>query len=194
MSSNTTNKTLIGVLIAIGALLVITVIMAVSSYNGLVTARTDAESAFAKVDTQLQRRSDLIPNLMETVKGATKNEQAIVQQVTDARAKLAGAGSVNEKIDANNELSGALSRLLMVVENYPDIKSNQNFLSLQDELAGTENRITVARNDYNDAVKSYDRKLRSFPSNIFAGMFGFERMNYFEAQPSADTPPQVSFD
>jgi LemA protein len=168
------NKT--GLFIGIGVI-VLLFILAISSYNGLVSAKTSAEGAFANIDAQLQRRSDLIPNLVETVKGATQHEQSIVNSVTDARAKLAGAGTIDEKIAASGELSSALSRLLVVVENYPDIKSNQNFIALQDELAGTENRIGRARSDYNEAVKIYNAKIQYFPSNIFANMFGFKSMN-----------------
>jgi len=184
------NKT--GLFIGIGVI-VLLIIIVVSSYNGLVGARTAAEGAFANIDAQLQRRSDLIPNLVETVKGATQHEQSIVNSVTDARAKLAGAGTIDEKIAASGELSTALSRLLVVVENYPDIKSNQNFIALQDELAGTENRITIARKDYNEAVTSYNKQIQIFPKNIFANMFGFKKMSLFEADASSKTVPKVGF-
>ncbi len=164
-----------------------------SSYNGMVAAQTEVENAFANIDSQLQRRADLIPNLIETVKGAMAHEQGIIDSVTQAREKYVGAGSANEKIEAAGELDSALSRLMVVVENYPDIKTNQNFTALQDELAGTENRIAVARKDYNDTVSEYNKKIKSFPRNLLAGMFGFEQMSYFEADEGAKEAPKVSF-
>ena len=182
-----------GITAVIVAVAVVIIGIFVSSYNGLVASQTEAETAFANIDAQLQRRADLIPNLIETVKGAMAHEQDIINSVTDARAKYVGAGSVNDKLEAAGELESAISRLMVVVENYPDIKTNQNFISLQDELAGTENRIAVARKDYNDAVKKYNMKIRSFPKNIIAGMFGFEQMNYFEAAAGSDKAPSVSF-
>ncbi len=165
-----------------------------SSYNGMIAAQTEAEQAFYNIDTQLQRRADLIPNLIETVKGAMNHEQEIINSVTEARAKYVGAGNTAEKIEAAGELETALSRLMVVVENYPDIKTNQNFIALQDELAGTENRIAVARREYNDAVGSYNKMIKSFPRNIMAGFFGLEQMSYFEATEGAQNAPSVSFE
>lgn len=188
------NKSAMGIIIGIVVFLIIIIMTVVGAYNGLVNARTTAEGSFANIDAQLQRRADLIPNLIETVKGATQHEQSIVNSVTEARAKLAGAGSIDEKIAANAELSSALSRLLVVVENYPDIKSNQNFIALQDELAGTENRITIARKDYNAAVTEYNKQIRMFPRNVFAGMFGFDSMKFFEADDASKAAPKVKFD
>ena len=127
----------------------------VSSYNGVVSLSEEVDNKFATIDTMLQRRADLIPNLVNTVKGYTNQEQAVIDSVTDARAKLAGANSVEEKANADQELTSALNNLLVVVENYPDLKSSQNFINLSDELAGTENRIATARKDYNDAAVSY---------------------------------------
>src|SRR5512137_1749260 len=145
------------------------------SYNTFVTLDEGVKSAWAQVENQLQRRYDLIPNLVETVKGYAKQEKDVLVEVTNARARVGGAATVPDKISANNELTGALSRLLVVVERYPDLKSNQNFLRLQDELAGTENRIAVERKRYNEAVQTYNVAIRTFPANLLAGMFGFTK-------------------
>jgi LemA protein len=163
------------------------------TYNQFVSLDEGVKSAWAQVENQLQRRYDLIPNLVETVKGYAKQEKDLLVEVTNARARVGGASTVPDKIAANNELAGALSRLLVVVENYPELKSNVNFLRLQDELAGTENRIAVERKRYNDAVQAYNVLIRSFPSNILAGMFGFEKAAFFEAPAAAKTAPQVKF-
>ena len=163
------------------------------TYNRFVSMDEAVKGSWAQVENQLQRRFDLIPNLVETVKGYAKQEKDVLVEVTNARAKVGGAGTVPDKINANNELSGALSRLLVVVEKYPDLKSNQNFIRLQDELAGTENRIAVERMRYNDAVKAYNVAIRSFPANLLAGMFGFQKATFFEAPATAKATPQVKF-
>lgn len=163
------------------------------TYNRFVALDEGVKSAWAQVENQLQRRYDLIPNLVETVKGYAKQEKDVLVEVTNARARVGGAATVSDKIDANNELSGALSRLLLVVEQYPDLKSNQNFLRLQDELAGTENRISVERKRYNDAVRGYNVAIRSFPANLLAGMFGFKKAAFFEVPAAAQAAPQVKF-
>jgi LemA protein len=163
------------------------------TYNQFVTLDEAVKSSWAQVENQLQRRYDLIPNLVETVKGYAKQEQNVLVEVTNARARVGGAATVPDKIAANNELSGALSRLLVVVEQYPDLKSNQNFLRLQDELAGTENRISVERRRYNEAVQVYNVAIRSFPANLLAGMYGFEKAAFFEAPAGAKAAPQVKF-
>jgi LemA protein len=163
------------------------------TYNQFVSLDEGVKSSWAQVENQLQRRFDLIPNLVETVKGYAKQEKDVLVEVTNARAKVGGANTVPDKINANNQLSGALSRLLVVVEKYPDLKSNQNFIRLQDELAGTENRIAVERKRYNDAVKVYNVAIRSFPSNLLAGMFGFNKAAFFEAPAAAKAAPQVKF-
>ena len=163
------------------------------TYNQFVTLDEGVKSSWAQVENQLQRRLDLIPNLVETVKGYAKQEKDVFIEVTNARSKVGGAGTIPDKIQANNELTSALSRLLVVVENYPELKSNQNFLKLQDELAGTENRIAVERRRYNEAVQAYNVKIRSFPANLLAGIFGFGPAAFFEAPAAARTAPQVKF-
>ncbi|OGP67570.1 MAG: LemA family protein [Deltaproteobacteria bacterium RBG_19FT_COMBO_43_11] len=163
------------------------------NYNKFVKMDVAIKAAWSQVENQLQRRYDLIPNLVETVKGFAKQEKSVLVEVTNARARVGGAGTVPDKIAANNQLSGALSRLLLVVERYPDLKSNQNFMRLQDELAGTENRIAVERMRYNEAVKAYNEAIRTFPANIIAGMFNFKESPYFEAPKDAKTAPQVKF-
>ena len=163
------------------------------NYNRFVTLDEGVKSAWAQVENQLQRRYDLIPNLVETVKGYAKQEKDVLVEVTNARARVGGAATIPDKINANNELTGALSRLLVVVEKYPDLKSNQNFLRLQDELAGTENRISVERKRYNDAVQGYNVAIRSFPANFLAGMFGFGKAAFFEVPAAAKAAPQVKF-
>ena len=163
------------------------------TYNRFVSMDEAVKSSWAQVENQLQRRYALIPNLVETVKGYAKQEKDVLVEVTNARAKVGGAANVPDKITANNELSGALSRLMVVVERYPDLKSNQNFIRLQDELAGTENRIAVERMRYNDAVKAYNVAIRSFPANLLTGMFGFAKATFFEAPAAAKATPQVKF-
>ena len=181
-----------GALIGIG-LLVVILIMGVSSYNGLVGMNEAVTAKWSQVENQLQRRADLIPNLVNTVKGYAAQEKDVMQSVADARAKLAGAQGPAAKAQADSELSGALSRLLVVVENYPDLKSNQNFRALQDELAGTENRLSVARMDYNNVVQSYNAKIKTFPTSLFANMLGFSAREYFKAQEGAQQVPNVQF-
>ncbi|WP_110955381.1 LemA family protein [Anaerosinus massiliensis] len=176
-----------------GIVAVIVVVMAVSGYNSLVGMNEDINGKWAQVENQLQRRADLIPNLVNTVKGYAAHEQAAIQSVADARAKLAGAQTPATKAEADGELSGALSRLLMVAENYPNLKADQNFRALQDELAGTENRMTVARQDYNNTVQVFNTKVKTFPSSIYAGMLGFSEREYFKAAETSKTVPEVKF-
>lgn len=181
------------VIIVVVVILVAIIAGLVSNYNGVVSLSEEVDNKFATIDTMLQRRADLIPNLVNTVKGYTNQEQAVIDSVTDARAKLAGANSVGEKANADQELSTALSNLLVVVENYPDLKSSQNFINLSDELAGTENRIATARKDYNDAVKEYNIKIKRFPTNIVSGMFGYGEKEYFQASEGSEEVPTVDF-
>ena len=164
------------------------------TYNQFVTLDEAVKSSWAQVENQLQRRYDLIPNLVETVKGYAKQEQNVLIEVTNARARVGGATTVPDKITANNELSGALSRLLVVVENYPELKTDKTFIGLMDELAGTENRIAVSRKDYNDVAKTYNTKVKSFPTVLIAGLFGFAPAEYFEASPGSTAVPTVSFE
>jgi LemA protein len=165
----------------------------VGVYNTLVKMDAGVKASWAQVENQLQRRMDLIPNYVETVKGYAKHEREVLIEVTNARAKVGGAVNPQQKIESNNQLSAALSRLLLVVERYPNLKADQNFIRLQDELAGTENRIAVERMRYNEAVKEYDIYRRRFPQSIVAGMFGFSQVPYFEAPAEAKQPPKVKF-
>ena len=182
----------------IGLLIILVVAFSLYSffkgnYNTFVTLDEAVKASWAQVENQLQRRYDLIPNLVETVKGYAKQEKDVLIEVTNARAKVGGAGTIPDKINANNQLTGALSRLLVVVEKYPDLKSNQNFLRLQDELAGTENRIAVERRRYNETVQTYNVAIRSFPANLLAGMYGFRPAAFFEVPAAAKAAPQVKF-
>jgi LemA protein len=165
-----------------------------SSRNELVTERETYKAAFQQVDVDLQRRLDLVPNLVETVKGIAAQERAVIDSVTSARAAMAGAQTPAERIAGNAQLESALSRLLVVVENYPQIKSSENFQRLQDELAGTENRIAVSRRRYNEAVQRYNTDIELFPKNIAASLFGFTREDaYFSADTAAKQAPKVAF-
>ena len=166
----------------------------VSKYNQLVNLNESITAAWAQVENVLQRRNDLIPNLVNTVKGYAAHEKEIFENVANARAKLAGAKTINEKVTASGELDSALSRLLLIVERYPDLKANQNFLALQDELAGTENRIAVERQRYNEVVRSYNVLVKSFPTNLMAKVAGFEvKEVYFKAAEGAKEVPDVKF-
>ena len=180
-----------GVIVGIILLLVV---MFSSTYNSLVGKEEEVEGKLADISVQLERRADLIPNLVSTVKGYVSHEQSIIDSVTKARENLVKADNAEEMASANQELTTALNNLFVIVENYPDLKANTNFINLQDELAGTENRIAVARSDYNAAVKDYNKTIKSFPKNILAGMFGFEEKEYFEAKESANEVPNVSFE
>jgi LemA protein len=172
-------------------------------YNGFVEKREAVDSAWSNVETQYQRRNDLIPNLVATVKGFAAHEEEVYASIADARSKLGGMtidSSITdnpEKFEAfqkaQNELSSGLSRLLAITENYPQLKSNENFLDLQTQLEGTENRISTARTRYNDAVRSYNTAIAKFPGNITAKMFNFEKKSYFSADPEASKAPTVSF-
>jgi LemA protein len=186
-------KTLIIVLAVIVFLAITAYSFFAGNYNKFVNLDQAVKTSWAQVENQLQRRFDLIPNLVETVKGYAKQEKDVMVEVTNARAKVGGAGNVPDKISANNELSGALSRLMVVVEKYPDLKSNQNFMHLQDELAGTENRIAVERMRYNEAVKDYNQTIKSFPANLLAGMYGFKDAALFDAPKEAKEAVKVKF-
>jgi len=163
------------------------------TYNRLVKQDEAIKGLWAQVETQLQRRSDLIPNLVETVKGYAKHEKEIFENVAEARAKLAGAQTVDQKISAANDLSGFLGRLLAIAENYPNLKANETFNRLMDELAGTENRIAVERKRYNDGVLSFNQLIRRFPVNLIAQSFDFQKGVYFEAPEASKEVPKVEF-
>jgi len=183
-------------LIGIGAivlLIVIAVVYYYTKYNTFYQMNVEIKSSWSQVENQLQRRYDLIPNLVETVKGYAKQEKDVMVQVTEARAKVGGAGTVPDKIAANNQLSGALSRLMVVVEKYPDLKSNQNFMHLQDELAGTENRIAVERMRYNEKVENYNKAIGMVPGSIVAAREGFKPAAFFEAPKEAKEAVKVKF-
>lgn len=167
--------------------------MLIGPYNKLVDLDTEVGKYEAKIDTQLQRRLDLIPNLVETVKGYAKHEEKVFKDVSDARAKLAGANTMEEKAEANAQVSSALGRLIAIQENYPELKADTQFTGLRDELAGTENRIAVARNDYNDIVTEYNKVVKRFPGSIVAGLFGFEKKKFFKADSAAKDAPNVDF-
>lgn len=186
-------KKLVGPLLGIVAFVVILAIVFVPSYNKFVNLEEDIDQAYAQVETQLQRRLDLIPNLVNTVKGFASHEKEVIGEISEARSKLAGARGPEEQAAADAQLSSALSRLLVVVENYPDLKANQNFTQLMDELAGTENRITVARKDYNDTVSKYNRQVKRLPGKFVASIFGFEEKEYFKAAEGAEQAPSVDF-
>ena len=183
-------------LIVLGVLLVLGLMagfQAKNTYNNLYAQREGITGQWAQVDVVLQRRADLIPNLVETVKGFAKQEKEIMEAVANARAGLLNARTPQEKIDANGRLDSAIGRLLLVVENYPNLKSNENFLRLQDELAGTENRIATERMRYNETVTEYNVKVKTFPTVFIAGMMGFKPRQLFEAVEGAETPPAVRF-
>lgn len=190
-----------GLIITI-VVIVLVALWGISSYNGLVSMDENVSNSWANVETQYQRRSDLIPNLVNTVKGYAKHESETLESVMAARSQ-----ATQVKIDPSNctpqqlaayqkaqgDVTTALGKLLAITENYPDLKANQNFLELQSQLEGTENRINVARKDFNDTAKKYNTSLRSFPRNIIASMFGFEKRNYFEAEAGAEKAPKVEF-
>jgi LemA protein len=166
----------------------------VGERNKLAAEKESIAGQWSQVDADLQRRADLIPNLVETVKGYAKEETTVVQSVANARAALLGAKSPQDKIDANNQLTGALGRLLVVVENYPNLKANENFRQLQFQLEGTENRILQSRRRYNEAVQKYNTDLSLFPANVVGSMAGFQREDaYFKTEPGARTAPKVQF-
>ena len=188
-----------GCLIAVGVVVVIVLAIALGiagMYNGLVTKSQAVDGQWAQVETQYQRRYDLIPNLVASVKGYLKQELAVFTEITQARTKYAGgqaSGDANQMAQAASELEGALARLLVVVEDNPEIKSDTVIIGLMDELASTENQISVERSRYNTAVRDYNTAVRSFPTNVLAGMFGFSPRDYFESVPDASKPPVVEF-
>lgn len=189
-----------GCIIGLTVLAVIVVVILIAAgflfgqYNRIVTLDENANAAWANVETVLQRRFDLIPNLVNTVKGYASHEKELLEEVTRLRSQWGKAQTVSQKAQAASLLEGALGRLMVVVENYPDLKANQNFLALQDELAGTENRISVERRRYNEAVRAYNTRIRRIPTVFIANLFGFDRKTPFEADEGAQQAPKVSFE
>jgi len=182
------------VLITIIALILLSVGKYISVKNALVAKNEAVKTSWSQVDIVLQRRADLIPNLVETVKGYAKQEQTVFGDIAKARSQLLNAGTPEQKISANAQLDGALGRLLLIVENYPQLKSNENFLRLQDELAGTENRIAVERQRYNDTLKDYNIYVQQFPNNVFASSLGYKpNTAYFAATEGSREVPKVNF-
>lgn len=191
---NMKKKSLI-VIIVILAIIGIIIGFIAGSYNGLVEKREQVDNAQATISTQLQRRADLIPNFVSTVKGYSDYEQNTYLAVTEARSAVSGAKTANEQAKANEQLDSAISVWVnAITEAYPELKADKQYTALQDELSGTENRIARARIDYNSAAKSYNVSVKKFPKNIIAGIFGFEKVEYFESQDGAESVPQVSFD
>lgn len=178
------------IIIAVVAILAVALI---ALYNNLVKLRNMVDNAWAQIDVQLQRRLDLIPNLVETVKGYATHEQSTLQQVTDARSAVANAETPADKMEADNVLTGALKTLFAVVEAYPDLKANVNFQQLQTELANTEDKISYMRQSYNDTVMKFNTAIQTFPAVLVAGMFGFTKRESFDAAAGSETAPQVSF-
>jgi len=181
-------------LLVILAIIVIPIIAFIGIYNALVRLRNQVKNAWSQIDVQLKRRHDLIPNLIETAKGYMKHERQTLESITEARSKAMGAQSVGDKAKAEGALTGAMGKFFLVVENYPDLKANQNFLALQEELTSTENKIAFARQGYNDQVLFFNNKIQVFPSNIVAGMFGFKTEEFFEIEDKAQREvPKVQF-
>ncbi|OQA36966.1 MAG: LemA family protein [Parcubacteria group bacterium ADurb.Bin326] len=182
-------------IVAVVAVIVISIVgWLIGLYNGLLTSRAAVDNQWAQVETQYQRRVDLIPNLVNSVQGLMEQEQKVFGDLAEARSKYAGASNVNDKAAAAGQLEGALSRLLVIMENYPQLKSSEAVQSLMAELAGTENRVAVERKRYNDSVKNYNLMIAVFPNNLMAGAFGFTGRNYFESQDGAENAPTVDFD
>lgn len=195
-NKSSTSKTLLAVLGVIAVVIIAIVVWGISTSNNLMTLREDVRMQQSQVETTLQRRSDLIPNLVNTVKGYATHEEEVFTEIADARSKLAGSiesGDIDSISKSNNELDSALSRLLAITESYPDLKASEQFTALQDELAGTENRINVARQYYNEKVMTYNTSVQRFPTSIIAGIFGYSPAEYFEASEEAQEVPEVNF-
>jgi LemA protein len=182
------------VLTVLGVLVLLVIVLVIGMYNALVQLRNQVDNAWSQIDVQLKRRHDLIPNLVETAKGYMKHERETFEAITKARAAAMGAKNVSEASQAEGMLGEALSKFMLVVENYPDLKANQNFMQVQEELTSTENKIAFSRQNYNDQVLFFNNKIQMFPSNIIAGMFGFGKRDFFEVKTEAEREvPKVSF-
>lgn len=182
------------VLWVILAIIVLVILYVIGIYNALIALRNQVKNAWSQIDVQLKRRHDLIPNLIETVKGYMQHERNTLENITKARSQAMGAGSVGEKAKAEGALSEAISKFFLVVENYPDLKANQNFLALQEELTSTENKISFSRQAYNDQVLFFNNKIQMFPSNLIAQTFNFKQEEYFQVENKAEREaPKVSF-
>lgn len=192
MDKKRTTKIIIAV--AVVLLIIALVSGGIKKYNNLVVLEETINNKYAAIDTQLQRRADLIPNLVNTVKGYANHEETVFTTIAEARTKLLSADNAKEAAEANEVLSASITKLLAISESYPELKANEEFTGLRDELAGTENRIAVARKDYNDAAYEYNKSIKMFPNNIYANIFGFEIREYFEADKSANEVPNVSFE
>ena len=182
------------VIIIIFAVIILLVFYGIGVYNKLVNSRNKVKDQWAQIDVQLKRRADLIPNLVETVKGYAKHEKNTLTEVIEARNKFVSAGSINEEIEANNQVTGALNKLFALSESYPELKANQNFISLQNDLKDTEDKISYARQFYNDTVLTYNNLVQMFPSNIVANMFKFEVYEFFKIEEKEKEVPKVSFE
>lgn len=180
-------------LVTVLVVIVLLIAFGAGQYNRIIDSDEDVKTQWAQVENQLQRRADLVPNLVNTVKGYASHESEVLTAVTEARARVGAASTPTEQMNANEQLSGALSRLLVVVENYPELKANQNFLDLQAQLEGTENRIAQERRTYNEAVMRYNKIVRKFPGGLFARMMGFQQRATFEATANARNAPEVKF-
>jgi len=178
---------------AVLGIVVVLVLYSWSLYNGLVKANENITGQWAQVETQYQRRFDLIPNLVNSVKGIMAQEQKVFGDLAEARTRYTGAGNVDDKVKAANDVENSLSRLLVVMENYPQLRSSETVLTLMAQLEGTENRISVERSRFNDSVRSYNTKVKRFPANVFAGLYGFDEKSYFEPQPGSEKAPDVKF-
>lgn len=179
--------------IIIGVVLAVIIIWVIGTYNSLVQLRNKVRNAFAQIDAQLQRRFDLIPNLVETVKGYAGHEKEVLENITASRSGYMNATSNEQKLEMNNQLTSTLKTLFAVSENYPDLKANTNFLKLQEELSETEDKVVYSRQFYNDAVTIYNNKIQMFPSNVIAGIFGFKEEAFFDAVDAASQAPRVQF-
>lgn len=189
---NQKGNALVVILVVVGIIALVGVTLA-SSYNSFVKLSQAVDAQYAVIESKLQRRYDLIPNLAETVKGHMAHEQEVFGQIAEARAKMSGGATTDERLEGMNQMEGALARLLVVMENYPQLKAQESVSKLMDELSGTENRISVERDGYNAVVQKYNTRIKSFPAVLMASMFGYQERPYFKANPNAGEAPKISF-